>query len=424
MYNAHLTLTTSWPTNNRGTAITRAKKDKDLYYDLIIIGGGIAGLWLLNDLCQRGYNAILFEKNALGSDQTIASQGMIHGGVKYALSGALNKSSETIGDMPPLWEICLQGNGPVDLSKTKVLSDAFYLWSTQSLGSKLTSFFATKALRGRAEKVKGENRPEVFQHTDFKGNIYKLIDLVLDVPSLVANLAENYRSRIFKIDWREASLETDIRGLVSLKINNKHLCAQRFIFSAGEGNEQLLSQLGCSEPKMQRRPLQQVVVKHDYLQPIYAHCMGTKPFPRLTISSHKTKDDRAVWYLGGDLATENVNTPANQLIDRAKEELFELFPWVDFGNTEWKTIKFNRAEPKQKNLIKPDKAFADNATGVSNVVVCWPTKLTLAPSLAIEVNQLLNRDEVLPRHSDKEVTDALADIEFPDIAIPFWDRLF
>jgi len=58
-------------------------KQHSMSCDVAIIGGGIAGLWLLNRLMNSGYNAILFESKALGSDQTVASQGMIHGGIKY-----------------------------------------------------------------------------------------------------------------------------------------------------------------------------------------------------------------------------------------------------------------------------------------------------------------------------------------------------
>ena len=55
-----------------------------LQTDIAIIGGGVAGLWALNLLRQRGYSTVLFEQDALGSDQTIGSQGIIHGGIKYA----------------------------------------------------------------------------------------------------------------------------------------------------------------------------------------------------------------------------------------------------------------------------------------------------------------------------------------------------
>ena len=62
--------------------------------DVLIAGGGIAGLWLLNLLTRRGYSALLLEADALGCGQTLASQGMIHGGIKYALAGALTRPSD------------------------------------------------------------------------------------------------------------------------------------------------------------------------------------------------------------------------------------------------------------------------------------------------------------------------------------------
>ena len=57
--------------------------------DVVILGGGIGGLWLLNRLHGRGYNAVLIETGELGGGQSVNSQGMIHGGIKYALGGAL-----------------------------------------------------------------------------------------------------------------------------------------------------------------------------------------------------------------------------------------------------------------------------------------------------------------------------------------------
>ena len=50
--------------------------------DIAILGGGIAGLWLLNRLRGAGYSAVLLTAGELGAEQTIASQGMIHGGMK------------------------------------------------------------------------------------------------------------------------------------------------------------------------------------------------------------------------------------------------------------------------------------------------------------------------------------------------------
>ena len=58
---------------------------KKIHSDILILGGGIAGLWPHHRLNDLGYKALLIEKNSLGGAQTLSSQGIIHGGTKYSL---------------------------------------------------------------------------------------------------------------------------------------------------------------------------------------------------------------------------------------------------------------------------------------------------------------------------------------------------
>lgn len=389
--------------------------------DIAIIGGGIAGLWLLNSLQAKGYSALLFEKNALGSDQTIASQGMIHGGVKYALSGALSGESEAIVDMPDHWKACLKGEADVDLRATKVLSEEFYMWSAGKLASKLTTFFATKALRGRIEPLKAKSHPAVFANKTFKGSVYKLVDVVLDAPSLVANLQANAKDKIFSIDWSQSKLES-IDGNAKLCVNGINIVAKKVIFAAGKGNGDLMAMLKLEQPAMQLRPLRQVVIKHSNNHMLYAHCIGASlsASPRLTISSHQCIDGKTAWYLGGDLSTDGVALSSEQLIAKAKTEINKLFPWLDWSDAEWATLYVDRAEPQQKGLVKPDNAFAQSAS--KDVITAWPTKLTLAPSLTIEVSKILADDNITPSPADN--MQLLSQLATPDIAEPCWETLF
>ena len=370
----------------------------DIQTDILIIGGGIAGLWLLNRLSNEGYSALLLEHNELGSQQTIASQGMIHGGLKYALSGTLSDSSETIAAMPERWRQCLHDQGDVSLAQTQLLSDNFYLWSSSGLSSKLATFFASKATRGRINPVADDDKPAVFQSKKFRGKLYQLIDLVLDVPSLISNLQTNYADRIYKIDWNAShwhQKSDDTQELI-IKNNDKvfSINCQRIVLTAGAGNEKLMSDLELSKPQMQRRPLQQVVMKTTYPHPLYGHCIGANPSPRLTVSTHPEADGRMAWYLGGDLATQGIDKEPEALIKEAQKELKRVLGWIDFENTEWSTVKVDRAEPKQNALVKPDDAFVTKAS--NQVIVGWPTKLTLAPRLADKVLQQLTSDNVQP----------------------------
>src|SRR5690606_21481050 len=140
------------------------------------------------------------EKDSLGGGQTIRSQGIIHGGTKYALHGALTSASNAIADMPARWRACLAGGGEIDLSSARILSEHHHMLSKAQLASKLTTFFASKAVRGRIDALKETERPEAFQDRRFKGNLYALNELVLDVPSVVRALVEPFQDSIYQLD--------------------------------------------------------------------------------------------------------------------------------------------------------------------------------------------------------------------------------
>src|SRR6195952_1766560 len=158
--------------------------------DVLIVGAGVAGLWLNARLRRQGFSTVLVESACLGGGQSTKSQGIIHGGAKYALHGALSGASEAIADMPRRWREALSGKGELDLSSVRLLSEAHYLWSPGTIAGNLTSFFASKAVRGRVDQVTGTDLPPALQNPAFKGKVYRLAELVIDIPSLVKKLAE------------------------------------------------------------------------------------------------------------------------------------------------------------------------------------------------------------------------------------------
>ncbi len=394
----------------------------DIHVDIAVIGGGIAGLWLLNRLLSEGYNACLFEAEALGGYQTVASQGMIHGGVKYALQGKSTEAFETIADMPDYWRRCLRGDGDVDLRRAKILSDHFYMWSTDSWWSRLMTFGASLSLRGRIEKVSRSQRPAIFQTSSFSGGLYRLLDVVMDVPSVVKALTENATDRIFKLDTSTAQWQRNDQGNAQLKLDSSTVIhAEQFVLTAGKGNGDILKSLGLETPKMQLRPLQQVMVKHNNPHPFFGHCVTSlQETPRLTISSHPMQDGSQVWYLGGTLAEEGVDKSAEELINSAKSELQQMMPWLDLSNAEWQTLPVDRAEPAQPGGKRPDTANIIAADGCSNLSAAWPTKLTLAPLLANQALGLLNQKNIKP--SGLKSLSGLGDM--PPLADTPWQQAF
>jgi glycerol-3-phosphate dehydrogenase len=382
--------------------------------DVLIVGGGVAGLWLSARLRQAGYATVLVETGLLGGGQSMKSQGIIHGGAKYALHGALTGASEAIADMPRRWREAIDGTGELDLSGVRLLSDAHYLWSPGTLAGNLTSFFASKAVRGRVDAVKGADLPPALQHPKFKGKVYRLAELVLDVPSLIQRLAELSKGGLLAAKNIEPLREGET--LVGLRVDGYEIRAQRIVLSAGGGNACLLSALGLAQPSQQTRPLHMVMAKGPALKPLYAHCLGGGPKPRVTVTSHPAPDGQWVWYLGGDLAeAEGVARTPEAQIEAAKKEMQALLPWVDQSQTHWATLRVDRAEPSQGSLARPDNAFlADQGS----LLVGWPTKLALAPDFADRVLSALKRDNIQPA-----VHPALPALPEPTIARPAWEQL-
>ena len=115
--------------------------------DCIIFGGGVAGLFTLDACLRKGLRAVCLESKSLGTGQTIDSQGIIHGGMKYAITGHGSKAASAIKEMPDVWRGCLAGEINPDLHKVVLRSDYCYVWRTDSLKSKLGWLAAKLALR-------------------------------------------------------------------------------------------------------------------------------------------------------------------------------------------------------------------------------------------------------------------------------------
>lgn len=382
--------------------------------DVLIIGGGVAGLWLNARLRRAGFATVLVESASLGGGQSVKSQGIIHGGTKYALHGALTGSAEAIADMPRRWREALAGDGELDLSGVRLLSDAHYLWSPGTLAGNLTSFFASKAMRTRVDQVKGAELPPALQDPAFKGKVYRLNELVLDVPSLIARLAELAGDSLLAGQAIEPLRENG--ELVGLRVDGRDVRAQRIVLSAGAGNQALLAALGLDHPAQQRRPLHQVLVKGPTLKPLYAHCLGGGPKPRITVTSHPAADGQWVWYLGGDIAeADGVARDEAAQIAEAKRELSGLLPWVDLCAARFATLRVDRAEPVQSGLVRPDNAFLAED---GRLLIGWPTKLALAPDFADRVIASLEKAAIQP-----QIHDPLPQLPRPPLARPVWEEL-
>ncbi len=384
-----------------------------IHIDIVIIGGGIAGLWLLARLRKEGYSVVLIESERLGTGQTISSQGIIHGGAKYSLRGQLSESARTVAEMPALWRRCLAGEGEVDL-RGALLADHQYLLATRSPTSRLVAAIASKLMPDRMEKlVEAEtgDYPSVLRQAAFRGTVYRLDEPVVDVASVLSFLAQQNRDRIIRCHG-PAALSAD--GAITLRHPDRPPLVIRpacTVFAAGAGNAAL------PWVAQQMRPLHMVLVRGLGLPgPLFAHFVGARDIPRLTITTHCNISGHLIWYLGGELAEEGVKRDRMEQIRAAKRELAALLPWIDWSRTQFATFLVQRVEARQAGGQRP---IGPGLYRDGRMLVVWPTKLALAPLLAEQVEQTLQGFNLQPKLADLQL---LEDWPRPEVAIYPWNR--
>lgn len=368
--------------------------------DVVVVGGGIAALWLVDALDERGFATVLLEPGALGEGQTLSSQGIIHGGLKYTLRGLLNPSAEAVSQMPERWRRSLAGELRPDLRSVPIRSPSTWLWRSESLRSKLGMLGARAGLRATPIEVALSERPAILRTAP--GTVYRVDEPVLDTIALVQAFAERHRERMRAIDG-VGSLEVERRaGDRPWRLRTggagPSLAARAVVLAAGGWNEALRARFALPSGAMQRRPLHMVMVRagRGDLPELHGHCVDGAA-TRVTITSSTDRAGRRIWQLGGQLAEQGVALDPTTLLATARRELAAVLPDLDPAALacEWASYRIDRAERANASATRPDDAqcLADELPGLMTL---WPTKLALAPRGAALVLDELARRGVSP----------------------------
>jgi len=364
--------------------------------DVLIFGGGAAGLWCLDRFRRAGYRAILLESATLGSGQTIQAQGIIHGGGKYALRGVRDFAAvRATGEMPERWRRSLAGELEPDLTGTQVLSSRCHLWLPR--GSLLASvqswgFIPVIAKAGllatSPKRVPPSAWPEALRGSAIA--VYSLAEPVIAPRSLIETLAARHKKFTFfynRPGVRFSGEEVWIAGTA--------LRPRAVVLAAGEGNAELLQKAGLRGDLMQRRPLGMVLLRGK-LPPLFGHCVvGGKT--RLTI----TAAVEGIWQVGGEIAEQLAHEENRDAARRkAMGEIRRRLAGLDFSGVEIAIYRAVRAEARTAELQRPSGVHVSRVA--PRIVVAWPTKLSLVPVLADEVFAVVTMDLRQPGGYDEE----------------------
>lgn len=402
--------------------------DQEFHLDALIIGGGAAGLWTLHELRRKRRTALLVEPFSLGQGQTIQSQGIIHGGLKYTLGGFMNSSAEAIREMPAIWEACLNGSRTPRLPKETLRASHCHLWRTKSLSSQAGMIGARVGLRVAPVAVPDSEHPAVLRQCP--GAVLRLDEPVIDTAIMIGALAAQCSGFVRRID-PGAGLEIGVAQPaqprpVTLRAPGRGetitVHPDRLVLTAGSGNGFLREQLGLSPQAMQIRPLHMGLVREaepgsGRLPELNGHCVdGART--RVTITSAIDSAGRRVWQLGGEIAERGVSHGPEDLIAIARSELRAVIPGFDSAGCEWSTYRADRAEAATGAARRPDDC---TVRVEGDVITAWPTKLALAPRVAEMVTEVVCRNPEPVDVDAEALLSRLGEWAAPAVAAPPWE---
>ena len=360
--------------------------------DIAIIGGGVAGLWILNILVSKGYSVFLIDNKSIGGTQTCASQGMIHGGQRYLLGGNLTTHAGSVAGLSQRWRSCLEGHGEIDLRRVNLLSTTQLMWPSGGLLTNFALSAAVHTLSAKTIKLDDDNIP--FPLAASHGRpVFQLPEMVLDTKSLIEVLASPHWDRIgmCKVD------ALDRVGRISL--SGHTITAQSIICAAGLGNEDFISLLEPEKQHTQRRPIRQIMVRTMPFS-LFGHAITTSYKPRITVTSYPLQSGGFVWYIGGAIADEVLSMTEDEAIACAKDEMLRLFGHLDWTGKEWATWCGIRAEAYSSTGRLPDGPVIQE---YGSVLCVWPTKLTLTPRLGDLVLDWLVEKGIQPEYCSSSI---------------------
>ncbi len=359
--------------------------------DIVIIGAGIAGLWTFHRLRKLGYDAVLLENKAIGGGQTIASQGILHSGLKYALAGKVNEAARNIVAMPNRWRDAMNTGEEVDLTRARALTESQILLTPKGIMGGVTKMIAQRMLSATTPLLNDSVMRDL-NGAGYRGTGVSMNELVLDIPTVIRSLAAPYREYIINAPPEDFTPKITIQ-------------------TAAASNAKIAAHCGHDAGlKTQARPLLMGMVSPAPFA-LYAHLVSTREKPVATITTHYLRNGSYMWYIGGYVAERAKDASPAHLYRDIKKALKRYLPALDLSQIKWANLPIDRIEGTSNKLGNAPDTIAGNTIGnnagrmpgtptifaADDALYCWPTKLTFAPLLSDMVLMHLGRRGITPR---------------------------
>jgi glycerol-3-phosphate dehydrogenase len=138
---------------NRQKFIQELKRQSNIVWDLIVIGGGATGLGVAQDAASRGYKTLLLEQSDFAKSTSSRSTKLVHGGVRYMAQGDLLLVMEALHERG-----LMLNNAPHLTSNQEFVIPVYTIWDVfmYTAGLKFYDLLAGRLSMGRSYFINRE----------------------------------------------------------------------------------------------------------------------------------------------------------------------------------------------------------------------------------------------------------------------------
>lgn len=348
--------------------------------DVVVVGGGVSGLWIRRELIRRGYSVSLVEREALLAGQSSHSHGYLHRGFIYlSAPKTLTDELQAGADM---WEAAVDSVGG-----TYEASESLVVFEDQASAQRARDRWPEVGLDNVGRLTEPDEGEDLARTRGLRPNLGRIAvsaERVISVDTMAKalDLAHDWEGMVL---GTVVSIGTQGRRVshvdVELEREVVRIAATHFIFCNGADSVALIRQNLGLPGWLSLRQSYMLVLRGKDLPSCSAVFPGSSR-RGLFMGSRKSDAD-GVWlisdfvsFAGSDMGPTTARLWLRSLLKSA----MQVFPVVDAGDdVAWSYYPAPKVEFRKTTALEGPQL---ESYGLANARVALPTKLTLAPVLA------------------------------------------
>lgn len=395
-----------------------------LHVDVLIIGGGAQGLWLLRNLTDRRFKTLLLEKGQLGGGQTCHSHGLIHRGHYYRDVYML----ELLNAAAPFWESMMNTTGLLRLNRQPAIA------GFGPIGEAVVRGHLTIWEQAGLNFTRGDVIPDVLAG-GLVERFFVTHEFSVNTKDVVERLSRGLRHLIYRLDPRPRNPRIHVNDGEVMSVDavigrrRVELEPRVVIICAGEGNQALLDELDLGTQhgvSVQVRRKNHMLLVRGQLPELTAVFPERAALLGLFICTRSTAKEN-VWLVSdhrgrgdSDFELDRDPSPSGEWIQAIVDSLHNLAPGLSHLRLRWSVYTGLTSERNFGEGEHMDDYYIESF-GLRNALVIWPTKLTLTPlasHAAVRIVQTLIAEPA----GAKEVPYKGILVRKPKVAQETWER--